>query len=146
MKLFYLFILSLAFQLSQGCATSGEAVGLGTGVGALVGGGVGAMADPGGTEKGRIRNIAIGTGAGAIVGAGAGYGAQKIVESREEKAFDKGRSDGKRLVTEYSAPGDEPQLLGPRVEAIYIDDQVRGNVFIPAHVEYRIVEPARWQK
>ncbi len=128
------------------CATPGEATGLGAGAGAVLGGGVGAIANPGASGKGRIKNIVIGTAAGAALGAGAGYGAQKFIESRENGAFEKGKADGRRRLEEYSSPGEEPSLLPAKIEAVYVDDMVRGNLFIPAHVEYRIVEPARWQR
>ena len=40
----------------------------------------------------------------------------------------------------------EPILIPPRVEARYVEDQVRGGTFIPGHVEYQIIEPAKWSK
>ena len=146
MKILKLILLLIATYFIQCCATSGEAAGLGAGTGALFGAGVGAMASPGSSRDGRIKNIAIGAGSGAIIGSGLGYGAQKVIETREKEAFDSGKADGKRMIQDYAPSGQEPNLLPAKVEAIYVDDQVRGNVFVPAHVEYRIAQPARWQK
>ena len=133
--------------LLGGCATGGKSTLFGAGVGAGVGAGIGAMVDPGPKGEGRIRNVFIGAAAGSLIGAGTGYLAHGGVESREKNAFEKGKKEGKKTPSEYvgGAPG-EPTLLPPRVEARFVDEQVRGNIYVPAHFEYVIVEPARWSK
>ena len=83
---------------------------------------VGAV-NPGPKGEGRIQSVHIGGAAGSLLGVG-------------------------NVIPYEHAINDavEPTLLPPRVEARFVDEQVRGNVFVPAHLEYIIVEPARWSK
>jgi hypothetical protein len=139
-------VLSAAFSLG-GCATGGRSTLFGAGAGAGIGAGIGAMVNPGPKGEGRIRNVFIGAAAGSLIGAGTGYLAHGGIEGREKEAFEKGKKEGKKVPSDYmgGAPG-EPTLLPPRVEARFVDEQVRGNVYVPAHFEYVIVEPARWSR
>ena len=134
-------------SLLVGCATGGRSTLFGAGVGAGAGAGIGAMVDPGPKGEGRIRNVFIGAAAGSLIGAGTGYLAHGGIENREKDAFEKGKKEGKKTPSDFvgGSPG-EPTLLPPRVEGRFVDEQVRGNVFVPAHFEYVIVEPARWSK
>jgi hypothetical protein len=43
-------------------------------------------------------------------------------------------------------PVSQRELSPPKVETRYIDDQVRGNTFVPGHLEYQIVEPTKWNE
>ncbi|MBI3556390.1 MAG: hypothetical protein HY074_09025 [Deltaproteobacteria bacterium] len=132
--------------LAPGCATSGRSTLLGAGAGAGLGAGIGAMVDPGPKGEGRIRNVFIGAAAGSLVGAGAAYLAHEEVMDREKASYEKGKKDSEKPSTASSAPTGAPVLLPPRVESRFVDEQVRGNVYVPAHFEYVIVEPARWSK
>jgi hypothetical protein len=132
--------------LISGCATTGKSTLLGSGIGAGLGAGVGAIANGGPSGRNRIRNVFIGATAGSLLGAGAGYLAQDLIEKREQDAFDKGKKEGQRPTTTYGGEPGQPVLIPPRVEARYVEDQVRGNTFVPAHFEYQIVEPARWSR
>lgn len=51
--------------------------------------------------------------------------------------------DGKST-TASGASGQPPVLIPPRTEARWIADQIHGNTFVPAHIEYSIVESAKW--
>lgn len=136
----------LAF-LAQACATSGSSTLTGSAIGAGFGAGVGALADPGDKGRNRIRNVFIGATAGSLVGAGTGLLAHNVVEDNEKDAFEKGKSVGQKNASQASANGPtQPTLLPPRIESRFVDDSVRGNVFVPAHFEYVIVEPARWSR
>jgi hypothetical protein len=104
------------------------------------------MVDPGPKGEGRIRNVFIGAAAGSLIGAGAGYFAHDLVESRERDAFEKGKKEGSKAQAAGNVAPGAPVLLPPRVESRFVDEQVRGNVFVPAHFEYVIVEPARWSR
>lgn len=138
--------LLIPIYLVQGCASSGKSTLTGMGVGAGLGAGIGAIADPGPKGEGRIRNVFIGATAGSLVGAGAGYLTHGMVEKHEKEAYEKGKKDGEKTPQTYVGSTGEPQLLPPRIETRFVDDQVRGSTFIPAHFEYLIVEPARWNK
>jgi len=140
------FLLITILSIS-GCATSGQTTLLGLGIGTVVGGSMGALAPSGPKGRLRSRNTFIGTTIGAIVGAAIAY----IVRPKEEKSTEKAEliSDKKTMDLfrpKYTGDKNEPTLLEPRVETRYIDDQVRGNVFVPGHLEYQIVEPAQWRK
>jgi hypothetical protein len=133
-------------SVASGCATSGKSTLLGSGVGAGVGAGIGAMVDPGPKGEGRIRNVFIGAAAGSLIGAGTGYFAHDMIEGREKDAYEKGKKEGEKTQASSGNQAGAPVLLPPRVEARFVDEQVRGNTFVPAHFEYIIVEQARWSR
>lgn len=138
-------VLLIAILIS-GCATSGKTTLLGSGIGVGLGAGVGAIANGGPSGRNKIRNVFIGATAGSLLGAGAGYLAQELIEKREQDAFDKGKKEGQKPIANYNGEPGQPVLVPPRVEGRYVEDQVRGNTFVPAHFEYQIVEPARWSR
>ena len=136
----------IVIGLMSGCATSGKSTLVGSAAGAGFGAGIGAMVDPGPKGEGRIRNVFIGAAAGSLVGGATGYLVHESIDGREKEAYQKGKDDSKKTNPEYAAEGGEPVLIPARVEPKFVDDQVRGSVFIPKHFEYRIVEPARWSR
>ncbi len=136
-------IAALGFFL-QGCASTGRATLLGAGVGAAAGSGVGLLADPGRKGQHRARNVIVGGALGGLLGAGVGYVTQELVERGQNEAYAKGKEERQ---TNGAAPTTgTPVLIPPRVESRFVDDVVRGSTFVPAHVEYQIVEPARWSR
>lgn len=139
-------IQALLLSLS-GCATTGKSIGAGGAGGAAIGAGVGALADPGPDGENRVRNILIGTAAGGVIGAGAGYLADRHVKDGKEEAYKKGKGDGQKEISDQtsSSSAAQPRLIPPRTEARWIPDQVRGNVFVPGHFEYVIIEGAKWE-
>ena len=40
----------------------------------------------------------------------------------------------------------QPRLKPAKVTIRHVDDQVKDGVFIPAHLEYEISEPSRWEE
>lgn len=129
----------------QGCASTGRATLLGAGIGATAGSGVGMLADPGKKGQNRARNVIIGGALGGLLGAGAGYVTQELVEKGQNEAYARGKEDAQKKSGGTSATG-TPVLIPPRVESRFVDDVVKGSTFVPAHVEYQIVEPARWSR
>ena len=144
---FSLMLTFLAANLLSSCATSGRTTLFGAGLGAGVGAGIGAIADPGPRGRNRIRNVFIGATAGSLVGAGTGLLLHENGEQRDKEGYEKGKKDVEKAQNAYSpgTPG-QPLLLPPRVEARYVEDQVRGSVFVPGHFEYSIVENAHWSR
>ena len=140
MKLLFFF---LPVILSS-CATSEKGTLMGAGLGAGMGAGIGALASPGPKGEGRIRNVFIGAAAGSLVGAGVGYLTHEAISRKENDAYEKGKGDVKKSPPDYTGDAGQPVLIPARVEAKFVDDQVRGSVYIPAHVEYYIAEPAKW--
>lgn len=126
--------------LLNGCASAGKATLLGAGVGTAAGVGTGFAI---GGEN-RTRNVIVGGALGGLLGAGTGYAAHELVEKSEKDAYEKGKKDAQKAG--YGSGNGKPVLIPPRIESRFVDDQVRGTTFIPAHVEYQIVEPARWSR
>lgn len=131
----------------SGCATTGKSIGAGGVGGATLGAGVGALADPGPDGENRVRNILIGTAAGGAVGAGAGYLVDRYVKEGEDEAYKKGKGDVQKEIFDQTSSSNaaQPRLIPPRTEARWIPDQVRGNIFVPGHFEYVIIEGAKWE-
>ena len=140
-------VLSSIFLLS-GCATTGKATLLGAGVGLAAGTGAGLMSYGGRNGQFTARNVIVGGALGGLLGAGVGYIAHELVEKSEKDAFDKGKeAGGKSIIGQgVSAAFGKPVLIPAKVESRFVDDSVRGSIFVPAHVEYIIVEPARWSR
>lgn len=136
--------LIVSTTIISACATSTKSVMLGAGSGAAAGAGIGALVDPGPKGHGRIKNAYVGAAAGAVLGGAAGYLIHDSMEARESAAFEKGKSEGLTKLSQVSSNGNPPNLIPPKVEVRFVDDQVKGNSFIPAHFEYIILEPARW--
>lgn len=44
-----------------------------------------------------------------------------------------------------SDSGKKPTLRPAKVRVKHVDDQIKDGIFIPAHLEYEISEPARWE-
>jgi outer membrane lipoprotein SlyB len=137
-------ILFVTTIIISACATSTKSVMLGASSGAAAGAGIGVLVDPGPKGHGRIKNAYVGAAAGAVLGGAAGYLIHDSMEARESAAFEKGKSEGLTKLSQVSSNGNPPNLIPPKVEVRFVDDQVKGNSFIPAHFEYIILEPARW--
>lgn len=135
----------LFIWLLMGCAYPGKTALLGAGIGVVAGGGAGLSAYQGRNGQFTARNVIVGGAVGGLLGAGAGYLAHRLSHKdkrevpKQTTALDK-KLDFSPILT---SPG-KPVLSPARVESRFVDDQFRGNLFIPAHVEYIIVEPARW--
>ncbi len=143
LKIKLLISLFLGLILS-GCATSAKSTLFGAGTGAAAGAGIGALVNPGPKGEGRIKNAYIGASAGAILGGAAGYLLHETASAKESAAFEKGRNEGLSRAANANGNGQPPNLIPPKVEVRFVDDQIKGNVFVPAHFEYVILEPARW--
>ncbi|MBN8541180.1 MAG: hypothetical protein J0L82_12385 [Deltaproteobacteria bacterium] len=133
-----------ALATLAGCATTTKSVMLGAGTGAAAGAGIGALVDPGPKGRGRIKNAYVGAAAGAVLGGAAGYLMHETTVAKESAAFEKGKTDGFFKAAQAGGNGNPPNLVPAKVEVRFVDDQVKGNIFVPAHFEYIILEPARW--
>lgn len=138
------FVALLCLALSA-CATGTKSILFGAGTGAAAGAGIGALVDPGPKGRGRIKNAYIGAAAGAVIGGASGYLLHETVAAKESAAFETGKSDGINRSAKAFTNGQPPNLIPPKVEVRFVDDQVKGNTFIPAHFEYVILEQARWE-
>ena len=135
--------LALVSQITA-CASKGRSTLLGAGTGAAAGGAIGALVDPGPSGRGRIKNAYVGAAAGAVLGGAAGFIIQDSIDSKEAAAREKAKSDGMLKAMQSGGSGSSPNLVPAKVEVRFVEDQIKGNVFVPAHFEYVILEPARW--
>lgn len=69
--------------------------------------------------------------------------------SHLEKAKNEKISVGATQLDLSSSPkgsAKQPRLRPAKVTIRHVDDQVKDGVFIPAHLEYEISEPSRWEE
>lgn len=136
----------LSFIALQSCVTPEGSVGAGAGTGAATGGLGGYAISQGASPGERNRQAAIGAGAGAVVGGIGGYLLHNELKDREQRSYEQGLKESKKTTSVPIDPPSPPTLVPAQTDAIWVDDQVRGNTFIPGHYEYRIRERARWEK
>jgi hypothetical protein len=139
-------VISIPCLALCGCSTPGRATLLGAGIGTVAGAGVGMIAPGGRDGQYRARNVIVGGALGGLLGAGTGYVGHELVEKSNQEAYAKGKDAGKTASSGYVGGTGQPTLIPPQIETKFVDDQVRGNVFVPAHVEYIITSPARWSR
>ncbi len=78
---------------------------------------------------------------------GSGLGAAGGYYSEEKSAVpDIPAADLNKVMAPFSPIPAPPSIVPPTVDSYYVDDQVRGTTFVPGHMEYRIKEPAKWQR
>ena len=129
-----------------GCATAEKSSLLGVGIGSVVGGGLGAAASANGSPAMRTQGTLIGVGIGAVLGGLIGHNAYKEQEKKAQARNSNFTTDGFEMRGTGSANGKTPTLKPAQVKVRYVEDQIKDSVFIPAHFEYEISEPARWQE
>ena len=83
---------------------------------------------------------------GSLLGAGVGYLAfEKEAKAARDTLVHEKNPDIPPIPLPLDGPK-VPTLLPPTVEPRYIDDQVKGNTFVPGHFQFEIRENSRWQK
>lgn len=136
-KRFITFFSALTFLLS-GCATSEKSILLGSTIGVGVGAGIGSAAN--GSQGGAI---------GALIGAGLGglLGYQSYKDKQKKAEAER----SSLLAAPYSMTGpsdnssSRPRLKPAQVKVKFVEDQIKDGTFIPAHFEYEITDPAKWE-
>ncbi len=142
-SIFTLFILSAL--LLSGCASLEKSTFLGAGIGAVVGGSFGAMAGANSSPEMRTQSMAIGLGAGALIGGFIGNSAYKKKVKDAETQKLEGNTEGLQMFGTANDMGKAPTLKPAQVKVRYVEDQIKDGTFVPAHFEYEIAEPARWE-
>jgi hypothetical protein len=145
-KLVLLFILSMSL-MHTGCATSGKSALLGAGIGATAGATLGVLANQNDPPGKRTQGALIGAGLGGLFGALMGHGAYKEQQKKAQAdMFDVNSGPGLEVFGSAGENGNRPILKPARVRVRYVEDQIKDGTFVPAHFEYEIVEPARFEK
>lgn len=138
----FIFLLVLS-----GCATSGQTTLLGLGLGSLVGGAIGSLADAGKNGRLRAQNIFMGSSIGGAAAATSAFLLHPKDDKKEEMASFADKTNAlMKPPAPLGATVDHPLLVPPRVETRYLDDQVKGNTFIPGHLEFQLVQPGQWSR
>lgn len=139
--------LGLALSLLlTGCATVEKSTLLGGVIGSVVGGSIGSLASQDGSSSQRATGLLVGAAAGGALGALIGNQSYK---DQEKKKLQSGVTYGGPSLEMFGSGNDKdkgPKLRPAQVRVRYIEDQVKDGVFVPAHFEYEIAEPARWEK
>lgn len=137
--------LTLLFLLS-GCATVEKSTLLGGVIGSVVGGSIGSLASQNGDSQQRTTGLLVGAAAGGALGALIGNQSYK---EQEKKKLEANMNYGAPNLEMFGSGSDKdkgPKLRPAQVRVRYVEDQVKDGVFVPAHFEYEIAEPARWEK
>ena len=141
----FLFYLVVACSVLR-CASPGGITFLGGASGAAVGAGIGLLPDAGPRGKGRAQNVFAGSTIGALLGAGIGFLIKQNAAKKSQASIEKTRDPLVNATRPYPSEPGAPVLVPPRVDGYFVDDQIRGNIFVPGHFEYQIKEPARWTR
>lgn len=144
-KYFVLLGLSLALLLT-GCATAGKSTFLGATIGSVVGGSIGALASQHADPSERTQGVLIGAGFGGVLGALIGHESYKEQQKKDALAGFDGTSPNMEIFGNGGEKDKRPTLKPAQVKVRFIEDQVKDGIFVPAHFEYEIAEPARWEK
>jgi Na+/proline symporter len=135
------FLLLIILLAISSCATSKKSATLGGVIGGTTGAIMGGISYPGRHGKHRTRNIIVGATMGAAAGIIAGKLFGNEVEKEKKKAFGKGKE-----VAPHARMGAIPSLNNPQVETRWVEGRIIGNRYVDGHLEYIIVEPARWEE
>lgn len=122
-----------------GCATENKSIGLGGVLGAGTGAMLGGIADPGRKGELRTRNVIVGSTVGAMTGVVAASAYFANAEKQKQEAYKQGQKEAPT-----TDPSEPPTLIPAKWKAEIIETRRIGNRLIPRHVEYIIIEPARW--
>lgn len=137
----------LVFSLSlTACATAEKSTVLGTAIGSVVGGTIGVLASQHADPGDRTTGVLLGVGLGGVLGGLIGHEAHKEQEKKDALRGINGNSSGVEIFGGGGANDKRPSLRPAQVKVRYVEDAVKDGTFVPAHFEYEISEPARWEK
>lgn len=120
------------------CSTMEKSVLFGSTVGFGVGAGIGGGMNP---ENGRLPGAAIGTLLGGLIA----WDAYKKKEAKDKVKSPEIPPPPVEFSGSSNSSGNTPKLRPAQVRVRYVEDQVKDGTFIPAHFEYEIAEPAKWE-
>jgi YMGG-like Gly-zipper len=144
-KAILVWLAALSLLLSS-CATVGKSTVLGAAIGSVVGGSIGALASQHSDPADRTTGVLLGAGFGGVIGGLIGHESYKEQAKKDQlKGFD-GNSPGMEIFANGADKDKRPTLRPAQVKVRYVEDAIKEGVFVPAHFEYEISEPARWEK
>lgn len=137
--------LVLCLSLSA-CATAEKSTMLGTAIGSVVGGTIGAIASQQSGGGGYTTGVLLGVGLGGVLGSVIGHEVHKEQEKKDALRGMSGNSSALEIFGSGGPNDKRPSLKPAQVKVRYVEDAVKDGTFVPAHFEYEISEPARWEK
>lgn len=143
----FIFILSIVLSvILAGCATAGKSTLLGGAIGSTIGASLGILANQNESSTQRTQGALVGAGIGGLLGSLIGHESYKSQAKKDEaKALS---ADAARLEI-FGGTNEKtkrPTLKPALVKVRYVEDQIKDGTFIPAHFEYEISEPAKWER
>ncbi len=145
LKIFVLLTISASLGLT-GCASLERSTWLGYGVGTGVGAGLGIAINSNEPPQRRTQGALIGAVAGGLVGALIGYQGFKDKQKKEALALGDLSASSAEMFGGANSSGNRPKLKPAQIKVRYVEDQIKDGTFVPAHFEYLISEPARWEQ
>ena len=138
-------LISMLLTLS-GCATLEKSVFLGSGIGVGLGGGIGLLASGNSSPQQKTQGALIGAAIAGLLGGLIGYQSYKDKKRKEISNQADLNSAGLEIFGGTESQGGRPKLRPAQIKVRYVEDLIKDGAFIPAHLEYEISEPARWEK
>lgn len=138
-------VIVLVTMLS-GCATAEKSTLLGTGIGLSFGTSLGLLASSNEPPSRRTQGPLIGAAVGGLLGGLIGYQSYKEKQKKDAAAQARLNSSGLEMFGNAASTGNRPTLKPAQIKVRYVEDQIKDGTFVPAHFEYEISEPARWEK
>ncbi len=92
-------------------------------------------------ENGKLPGAAIGTLIGGLIA----WDAFKKKDAKDKMKTPEAPPPPVEFSGNNSTSGNTPKLRPAQVRVRYVEDQVKDGTFVPAHFEYEIAEPARWE-
>lgn len=142
-------IITLALSITlflSGCATAEKSTWLGAGVGASLGAGLGTLAASSENSRQKTQGALIGAAALGVLGAVIGYQSYKDAAKKEQARQAELNSARLDMFGNAGNEQGKPNLRPAQVRVRYVEDQIKDGTFVPAHFEYEISEPARWER
>lgn len=130
--------LVIAALFLSGCATSEKSILLGSSIGITAGAGIGSASNG---SQGAAVGALIGAGIGGLIG----YAGYKDKLKKSQNAPDSFQAAPFAVGSASGAQGSRPRLKPSQVKVKFVEDQIKDGTFIPAHFEYEIAEPAKWE-
>lgn len=139
-------ILSVVLTIAlSGCATSEKSTLLGGAIGSTVGASLGILANQNESSTQRAQGALVGAGLGGLFGALIGHESYKSQAKKDEAKALSAEAARLEMFGTASEKTKRPRLKPAQIKVRYVEDQIKDGTFIPAHFEYEISEPAKWE-
>lgn len=144
-KRIFALVTSVALGAS-GCTTLKKSTLTGAGIGMGIGAGLGLLATGSENSRQRTQGALIGAAAIGLLGGLIGYQSYKDKEKKSQGQLVDVNGNKIEIFGNGVDDKNRPSLKPAQVRVRYVEDQIKDGTFVPAHFEYEISSPARWEK